>query len=246
MLPVSLPQVLQAAQQAAAEEMHTATIGRVLTYYPVDMTADIEVCVAKPLVNPNDGVVYEPLGTLPKVPVQFPRSKKYSIVWELEANDTVLLVFCETSIAEWRMGAKVGEPADTRRHSIGYPIAIPGLFPDLQPAANATVTPGAMVLGSELSPTSKVEITASGIFLGHNASQFIALAPPTQAQLDELRTKLATLTTLYKAHTHPIAVTGVTPGSGAGAGTSNVPTNQGSATAPTNTGPVTSVLTKSL
>lgn len=242
MLPVSIVQVLQTAQQAAAEEMHTASIGRVLAYYPANMTADIEVCVARPLTNPNDQVVYEPLGTLPKVPVSFPRTKKYSIVFDLEKDDTVLLVFCETSIAEWRTGAKVGEPADTRRHSLGYPVAIPGLFPDLQPAVNASVMPGAMVLGSETSATSKIEITATGIFLGHAASQFIALAPPTQAQLDELRTKLNTLTTLYKAHTHPVA--GIT--AGAASVTSAVPGNQGSATAPTNTGPVASALTKSL
>jgi len=197
-LPVSLTQVIQAATQANQDELHTITIGRVLTYYPTDLTADIEVCIARPLQSANEEVVYEPLGTLPKVPVQFPRTKKYSIVFPLEAGDTVVLLFCETSIAEWRMGAKTGEPADTRRHSIGYPIAIPGLFPDLEPATNATTTPGAMVLGSETSATSKVEITASGIFLGHGASDFIALSSKVDAAIANIRAA-------FNSHIHPVA-----------------------------------------
>lgn len=199
--PVSLAQILQAANQANQEEVHTSTIGRVLTYYPLDMTADVEVCIAKPLQSANAEVVYEPLGTLPKVPVQFPRTKKYSIVFPLEAGDTVVLLFCETSIAEWRTGARIGEPADTRRHSVGYPVAIPGIFPDLEPASNATTTPGAMVLGSELSATSKVEITASGIFLGHGASDWVALSSKVDAAIAAIRTA-------FNTHTHPTAPAG--------------------------------------
>lgn len=201
MLPVSLAQVLQASAQANQEEIHTSTVGRVLKYYPADMTADVEVCVARPLTDANDGVVFEPLATLPKVPVQFPRTKKYSIVFPLEFGDTVLLVFAETSLAEWRTGARIGEPADTRRHSAGYAVAIPGVFPDLEPALNASVTPGAMVLGSETSPTSKVEITATGIFLGHGASDFVALS-------SKVDSAVAALVTALNTHTHSVATTG--------------------------------------
>lgn len=200
MRPVSLAQVVTAALEGHTNDVHTATIGRVTAYRPATQRADIEVCVARPLQNPQEEVVYEAVGTLPDVPVLFPRTKKYSLVFPLDVGDTVLLVYCESSIAEWRTGARTGEPADTRRHSSGYPVAIPGVFPDLEPAVNGTAVPGAFTLGHETS-TAKIEITQAGIALGHLASDFVALSSKVDAALAAIVDKL-------NSHVHP----GVTAG----------------------------------
>jgi len=82
--------------------------------------ADIQPAVSE------TGVV---LPVLPDVPLVFPSSKTAGFVYEVSKGDSVLLIFCSSSIDEWLAGD--GAEADTddpRRFDITDAVAIPGLF----------------------------------------------------------------------------------------------------------------------
>jgi len=64
------------------------------------------------------------------VPVVFPGAGGYSLTCPIAAGDTVLLVFCERSIADWlRTGGTGVEPRHARRHDLTDAVAIAGVRP---------------------------------------------------------------------------------------------------------------------
>lgn len=200
MLPTSLAQIVQTAFQAQADGLHTATIAKVLTYYSAENQADLEVVVRSPLPKADGSMGYDEPLVLPKVPVMFPRVGSFSVVLPVSAGDTMLVVFLEASVAEWRAGINTGEPSDMRQHSTGYPIAIPGVFPDSNvPSSN--IQPGALVVGHNTGK-GEAEFRENEIKLGRAAVQFVARGQSTQDQLDELLNKFNTLVTKYNAHAH--------------------------------------------
>jgi len=64
------------------------------------------------------------------VPVMFPSSKKASLTFPIDVGDTVLCVFSQRSLDQFKASTnpKPYKPNDTRRFSIRDAIAIPGLF----------------------------------------------------------------------------------------------------------------------
>ena len=248
-MAISDATVVRAGIEAAASEMHTATVAEIVTYNPATQRATVRVAVTKPLTDAMGNVSYEDLGSIAEVPVLFPRTKNYSIVFPLDPGDTVLLVYMETSIGEWRQGSKLADPGDTGRHSNRYPVAIPGIFPDLSPALNTAPNPMNMVLGRETG-TSKVIIAPTQIQLGLGATVPIAMSSKTDAALAAIQSKLDSIISTYNTHTHAltsIPVTNATPagpGPVTAAGTTAVPSATGT---PVGTQPTTaSILVKSL
>ena len=82
--------------------------------------ADIQPAVSKNGVS---------LPVLPDVPIVFPASSKGGFVFEVAKGDSVLLIFCSSSIDEWLAGnGKESDTDDPRRFDITDAVAIPGLF----------------------------------------------------------------------------------------------------------------------
>lgn len=131
--PVSLEDVILAGQQAFAEGLHTCMPARVISYDYLTQTCSVEPQVKRPLDTESDEVTHEVLPNIDSVPVVFPRGGGRVHTWPLEEGDFVLLVFSEVAIGEWRTTGQVSEPQDTRRHSMGYPFALPGISPDIAP-----------------------------------------------------------------------------------------------------------------
>lgn len=196
----SLPEVLDSVVRHHLRGVHTSIPAKVLSFDPVANTVDVELATQDAVVDPRTKErSYEPHPQIGGVPVIWPRGGGYVMTLPLAEGDFVWLMFSEQALGEWRTTGNLSRPVDARRHSIGYPYALPGAFPDVRPLSPADVANrGAKaVLGEDGGPT-QIVIDKSAptptIKLGKNATDFVALASLVQAALDTIRT-----------HTHPVA-----------------------------------------
>lgn len=67
-------------------------------------------------------------GPIPNVPVIFPSSNGFQMLFDIKPGDGVLLVFSEASMGNWMDGAGQVDPEDSTRFSMHDAIAIPGLW----------------------------------------------------------------------------------------------------------------------
>lgn len=200
----TLAEVINAATAASKVGLHVSLPGRVVGFNGITQTADVQVAVELPLAQSDGSQTWEDLGTLFGVPIQYPSGGGFYMAFPLAPGDPVTLVFSDVATGEWfdGKGDGVARPADGRRHSLGYAVAIPGA----RPVQAAGPDPGAaLVIGSELGD-GRAKFTAGEIELGRGASDYVALASSVDARFSAVRTNL-------NAHVHG----GVTTGAGASA-----------------------------
>lgn len=212
-LPASLPEIIRAGVSSATDEIHTAMPGKVTLYDPLTNTAFVKPALKHALYRPDGGRVFEDYPELPFVPVIFPSAGGMTVRLPVTAGDTVLLVFAESSMAEWRSSGQASAQEDARRHSLGWPVAIPGLFPDtkIPPVLDAAeAAAGGMVIGDENSVAKMLfGGTIPGIRFGQLAVSPVALSVPTDAGISSciaaINALIATVNAListYNGHTH--------------------------------------------
>lgn len=217
--PISLWEAVHSGVTSALDEVFVARPGKVTAYDPITNTAVVKPMVKRALYSVDDDErSYEELPEIPFVPVIFPRAGAYAMTLPVGVGDTVLLVFCDVSLAEWRASGAVSEPVDARRHSIGWPVAIPGFFPDSSPMSPAVLDLAARVAGvvlGEHGGLGRIEITPTTIKLGAAALDFVALATPTQAGLaacmaaaNAAVASAAAIIASFNSHTHVCAAIG--------------------------------------
>ncbi len=169
---VSLAELLDMHFQHHQVDLHVALPARVERYDTATQTVDVVPQVNRALPDGAGNFVTEPLPKLADVPVLFPRCGRFSITFPLSVGDFVLLVFAERSLAAWRATGAQSDPGDLGMHTLDGAVALPGLFPDAQPAAAAD---GAnMRVGSDTDPNGRIELPGSEIRLGQGASKGIA------------------------------------------------------------------------
>ena len=199
-LPRSLPEVLRKTTRGALNEVHTALPGKVTAYDATNNVADVELQVSLAVFDDDDGRTYEDPPILPKVPVVWPRAGGYVVTLPLAAGDGVLVLFSEASLAEWRMSGQKSKPTDARRHSLGYPVCIPGLFPDVSAlAAGDVATRQAGVLIGKDGGAEQITIAPGVIAAGKLSAG--ALPLPTMADFATLYGAMSTLATALAAAT---------------------------------------------
>lgn len=135
---------------------------------------------------------YEDMGVLIGVPVMFPRAGGYLVTLPLAAGDTGLLVFNSTAIGEWRMSGQTSKPADGQRLSIGWPVFVPGLFPDTAPPSptDLAARTAGMVIGKD-GGAEQIQIAPGVVQIGATGA-----APlPTKADYTALLAALTTFAT---------------------------------------------------
>lgn len=121
-------EVLRAAIAAQVAGVHTAQPAKVLSYSRASQTATVELGVSLAKRNPDGTTAPVKAQPISGVPVVFFGGSTSAITCDLEAGDTVLVVFCERSIDEWRSSGGAGqEPLDPRRHDLQDAVAIAGL-----------------------------------------------------------------------------------------------------------------------
>lgn len=203
--PVSLAEVVLSAIDSRLDEVHVARPGEVTAYDAATNTAVVKPAIKRALFNvETDERSYEDLPEIPFVPVIFPRVGDFALTLPVTVGTPVLLLFCDVSLAEWRESGKVAEPTDARRHSIGWPVALVGLYPDTSPMSSDPIdvlarTAG-MVIGRH-GADARIEISPSEIRLGKGATDFVALASLISSELSNLRTWL-------NGHIHTSAAAG--------------------------------------
>ena len=107
------------------DKLNTAIPGIVNKYDPSGPTVEVAPAINK--VFP-DGQSLE-YKEIVKVPVLFPRTKRFHFTYPLERGDTVLLVFSQRSMETWLDGdGSRRAPQDVGMFSTIDAVAIPGLF----------------------------------------------------------------------------------------------------------------------
>lgn len=214
-----LVEILEAANRTLAARIHTSIPAKVVLYDPATNTVSAEIAV-KDFVFDGDGErKYDDAIVFSLVPVMWPRGGGKVVRLPLIPGDTVNLLFSERSLAEWRTTGQTSEPIDSARLSNGYPVAMPGLSPDVKPLSPLDViemAAGALIVGDDGGAVQMlIGGTIPGVRFGKLAVSPVALAVPTNAGLAAntaavaaLTTAVAAMVTAFGTHTHP----GVTAG----------------------------------
>ncbi len=197
----SLPELLEAFGRSLLGGVHTGLPARVLAFDATKCTVDVELQIKAEYSDPDTRErIYEDRPAIGAVPVIWPRGGGYVITLPLAKGDFVWLLFSEQALSEWRTTGQVSEPTDARRHSLGYPYALPGAFPDVL-ALSSTDAPtrgSTMVLGGD-GADAQIVINKGAvppvIKIGKSATDFVALASLVQTALDAIKTA-------YNAHKH--------------------------------------------
>ena len=235
-LPRTLPELIKKAIAGALQDVHVALPGCVVRWDATANLADVQVQVQHPVWDDDNGRTYEDLGTLLGVPVMWPRAGGFVLTLPMAAGDYGLLVFCSSPIGEWRSTGQSSQPVDASRLSIGWPVFIPGAFPDSSPYSVSDPHDSVAILGKDGAPQ-QIRIGASDIKLGATATIPVGLATPTTTAITALQTEvaaigayIAALTAAFVANPAvyaPTAVAMVTPGATAataiGVGAAAVP-----------------------
>lgn len=184
-------EVIRDAIGARLAEVWTATIGRVESYDPIKQTADVLPVVRRPLQASDGHVGHEDLPVIPNVPVLQARSGGFFVHLPVEAGDTVLLVFTSDSFQMWRESGSVVNPGDLRRHSLSNAIAIPGVFPALQPLLDPP----------NIGMPSSEAVLGGGVYrVGDSlTADFVALATKVDSAIAAIRS-------WANSHKHPTAM----------------------------------------
>lgn len=154
-------------------EVHTALPARVDSYDRSAGTVDLTILVNRKVPDGNGGYSVEEYPALADIPVKFPRCKQFAITFPLVQGDTGLVIFCETNPGNWRATGAQGDPGDIGRHALDGAIFAPGLYDDFNAPQNADANN--MVVGSETSGDSRIEIAPSGgMNLGAGATKGVA------------------------------------------------------------------------
>jgi hypothetical protein len=193
--PRTLPELLRKSSRATVNELHTCLPGKVAAWDATKNLADVELQVSLSTWDDDQNRTYEDPPVLPAVPVVWPRAGGFVITLPLAVGDMVLVIFSETSTAEWRATGQKSKPADARRLSIGHPVCIPGFFPDVtqMAAGDAGARANTMILGKDGSDL-QVRIDNTNIKLGASATDFVALASKVATELTKIQTTLASAT----------------------------------------------------
>jgi hypothetical protein len=185
----SLQEIIHAAIASHADGVHVALPGRVVSYNPATQTAAVKPSVSIPIRTLEGAPSYEQTPTIPDVPVAWTSGGGCTIALFLAPGDPVMLVFSDVSMGDYLASGADADPLDTRRHSMGHPIAIPGgARPDPHALADAPSSPG-VVIGID-GADGQIRIDATGIKLGKTATDFVALAALVDARIETLRADL--------------------------------------------------------
>ena len=184
---VDLAQALATAFAALKGGLNTALPGVVLSYDPVQGTAEIQPAIRS---RQEDGsTVQSPV--ILSVPVVFPGAGPWSLSWPLERGDEVLLIVSQVSLDEWTAqgGYKI-TAGDPRRFDLADAIAIPGLRSAPNKLAGAQLQSSAITLSSqsgstrlELRADGVVTVTAGEVRLGDDSALPLAIAALVDARI---------------------------------------------------------------
>jgi hypothetical protein len=196
--------VIGAAIASRLLDVFTALPGIVESYNAAEKTITVKLAVKRAIDTEDDGVVLEEVEPIPNVPVLCFGSPKLSLRATLTKGDSVLLIFSQWAIAQWRSTGEVSDPRDLRLHGPSYPVAIPWYAPSGGPGSDDDDSIGR-------AGGLRAHFKDDAIEVG-DGSDAVALAAKVNARLNALESAFAALETVFAAHGHAFAGGAVTPG----------------------------------
>lgn len=177
--------VMRRLFEAQLRDVHTAMPAQVLDYDSVKQTVDVQPMIKELIQDPDGTKAVFSYPRIYSVPVVFPRNSNFFLSFPIDEGDFVLLLFTEWSVNRFMELGREEDPLDPERHGFSGAVAIPGLYPEPLPLAEADAEK--MVLGLDggtqlrIAPDGQVEISSLG-----GVTQYVALADKVKAQLDKV------------------------------------------------------------
>ena len=218
----SLAETLSTVMHHRIADIHTGLPGKVVSYNPVNQTANIQPMLMRNVIN-IDGSENLPeiLPELPNVPVMFPRAGGFFIKFPVARGDDVWLSFGERSLDYYLAGpGTLTDPVDLRMHDLSDAVAFLGCGPfvkSIKEVTNTDLVMGQDNLGAQIhiKDGGVIEITfaagnmltvqstggAATLQLG-NGAKHVAIAEP-------LATMWGNQNSVFSGHTHICAAPGV-------------------------------------
>jgi|SRR3990172_333487 len=208
----TLAAVLEMAMGGKLDDLRVSLPGRVVSYDKAKQRADVQPLISDRFEDENDERKTVVLPVVNDCPVAFQGAGGYSETFPIEKGDTVLLVFCSSSIARWKVGGGMVDPGDDRHHALPDAIAYAGVrdfahaLTGVPSDAWVITTPSGkqIRLGSALAFESAIKgltyRAAEDTFLGLVVAAFAALAAAvptftgTPAQISAWTAALSALT----------------------------------------------------
>lgn len=115
--------------------LHTCMPGIVVSFNRTLRTADVQPAPQRKLVNEE----WADMQVIANCPVSYPCGGGFSMTWDLEPGDPVMLVFAERNLVGWTGSLSVGtySPNDYRTHDLNDAWVIPAGAPASVPLAAA-------------------------------------------------------------------------------------------------------------
>lgn len=123
----SLRAVINRAIENHADGLRVALPARVEAYDPVRQCVDVQPLIQTGYRDENGDRQVERMPMLLDVPLAFLGGRLNRMTVPIVVGDSVLLLFCSSSIARWKLLGGEVDPGDDRRHDLNDSIAIPGL-----------------------------------------------------------------------------------------------------------------------
>ena len=181
-----MSEVVEAAIQAAIEDVHTVIPGRVVSYDGhAKRTASVQPVVRLPMVS---GPLID-IAAIDGVPIVFPSTAAGSLLFPLAKGDGVLLLFSEVGIGRFltSKAGTVSDPGAVGRHALHDAIAIPGLWSIPAVPSSAAKSDGVVLYSAT---GSAVELGRT-IDLRNENSTLRAVLEKMYDDIRQLRTDLA-------------------------------------------------------
>lgn len=225
----TLAAVIRRALDLKLASVRVALPARIKTFNATTQLASVQPLLRESHEGEDGKEEVESLPVISDVPIQFPGAGGFVITFPVAVGDPCWLVFSDRSLDKWIETGNEVDPIDLRRHHLSDAVALLGVRS--KAGALAEFDASNARFGKVGGPG--VTLRSGEVHLGvnHNelAADAVACANKVKTELDALITSFNAHVALYNTHVHPVSVAGVTPGTGAGTG-SSTPTVAQSAT----------------
>jgi hypothetical protein len=204
-----IEEAIRLAIESKVAAVRTSIPGKVESYDHSEQRASVRLVNKLPRENPDTGEIeYYTPQPIANCPVQFPQGSggDYALTFPLERGDPVRIDFQMRSIDGWMTaGTEDNEEADPRKHNLTDAVVVPGI----RSFANA--------LAEDRLDDSSMVLSATEIHLGSaRPANWVARNDRVEAELQDIRSKLAALKAAFDSHTHTIVLSPAAAPSGGG------------------------------
>jgi len=119
--------VLMLAVQGALKNVRVALPGVVVAYDKRKQRADVQPLINDRFEDETGEIKPARIPVCTDVPVMFQGAGEYSETFPISKGDTVLLVFCSSATARWKVKGGETDPADDRHHALSDAVAYAGV-----------------------------------------------------------------------------------------------------------------------